>query len=73
MTENPIARTPAIASGIHVAPVPARRLLACGWCDSTHIADVTCTCKEACSQGWCPAAEDLEPSPFVPYPRDAVA
>ncbi len=28
--------------------------LACGWCDSSHIADVLCTCKEPCSQGWCP-------------------
>ncbi len=52
---------------------PTKRLVACGWCDSTHIADVTCTCKEPCTQGWCPAAEDLDPGPFVPFPRDAVA
>lgn len=66
MTENPIVRSPDISS------VPTKRLVACGWCDSTHIADVTCTCKEPCAQGWCPAA-DVEPSPFLPYQRDAVA
>lgn len=30
-------------------------LRVCGWCVSTHIADITCTCKEPCAQGWCPA------------------
>lgn len=52
--EDPIVRTQ--------APVaPAKRPTACGWCDSTHIADVTCTCKEPCAQGWCPAAVDAVP------------
>jgi hypothetical protein len=33
---------------------------ACGWCDSTHIADAhTCVCREECEAGWCSAAEDL--------------
>ena len=42
-----------------------RRLVVCGWCDSTHLAEVSCICKEPCSRGWCPAA--VEPgSPFVP-------
>src|SRR4051794_32314068 len=49
MTENQSVRTPATQTA------PAKRLAACGWCDSTHIADVTCTCKEPCPQGWCPA------------------
>ena len=85
MTENPTVRTdeslsappPPLAS-LPTAPivptpvVPAKRLVACGWCDSTHIADVTCTCKEPCAQGWCPAAVELETSPFH-FQRDAVA
>lgn len=44
---------------------------ACGWCDSTHIADVSCSCTTPCAQGWCPAAE-FEVA-VVPNPRDAVA
>ena len=79
MTENPSTRaadttpatTPAIPTGGSPA-IPAKRLAACGWCDSTHIADVTCTCKEPCAQGWCPAAVEFE-SPWVPAARDAVA
>jgi hypothetical protein len=43
---------------------------ACGWCDSTHIADVSCSCTSPCRQGWCPAVE-LDVT--VPNPRDAVA
>jgi hypothetical protein len=66
MTENPSVRI------TESAPAPAKRLVACGWCDSTHIADVTCTCKDPCTQGWCPAAVEFE-SPWVPVPRDAVA
>lgn len=72
MTENPTVRTHEVPAPPVVA-TPTKRLVACGWCDSTHIADVTCTCKEPCTQGWCPAAADLDPSPFVPVPRDAVA
>ena len=43
---------------------------ACGWCDSTHIADVSCSCTVPCRQGWCPAAEFES---VLPNPRDAVA
>lgn len=82
MTENPTMGTDESLSAplpslptptVPVPVVPGRRLVACGWCDSTHIADVSCTCKEPCAQGWCPAAVELEASPFVPLPRDAVA
>lgn len=30
----------------------------CGWCISTHIADITCNCTEPCDKHWCAAAPD---------------
>jgi hypothetical protein len=36
-------------------PPVAQKRSRCGWCESTHIADVTCNCKEPCDAGYCPA------------------
>lgn len=34
--------------------------LACGWCDSTHVADAHgCFCAADCGVGWCCAVEEL--------------
>jgi hypothetical protein len=53
------------------SPATAPFRPACGWCDSTHIADVSCSCTTPCKQGWCPAVE-LDAA-VLPNPRDAVA
>ncbi len=33
-----------------VVPPPTK----CGWCISTHIADIRCICIEDCGVGYCP-------------------
>lgn len=56
--------TPEPSNYPHQQPKP-RQL--CGWCDSTHIADVLCTCTEPCLDkkgkpvGWCAKAEPGDP------------
>jgi hypothetical protein len=48
----------------HALPKPA---IQCGWCISTHIADIRCTCEEPCMDksgkpvGWCAKAEQGDP------------
>lgn len=46
---------------------PKAKPVTCGWCVSTHIADIRCTCEEPCvdkngkSVGWCTAIDRSDP------------
>lgn len=50
------------------ASVAALKKPACGWCISTHMADIRCICEEPCKNektgdpvGWCSAIDKSDP------------
>lgn len=52
--------TPEPANAVDPTAKEAKKPV-CGWCVSTHVADITCSCKEPCDKGWCTALGSGDP------------